>query len=135
MDKELEMTSSRPYLIRAVYDWITDNALTPYILVNAENDQAIVPQEHINNGKIVLNVSPNAVRNLDLGNDMLQFDASFQGRYMAVAAPIDAVLAIYAKENGRGMVFSDDGETPTTPPTTPEPSPSRAKKPSLRVVK
>lgn len=125
------MTSSRPYLIRAVYDWITDNSLTPYILVNAENDNAIVPQEHINNGKIVLNVSPNAVRNLDLGNELLQFDASFQGRSMAVAAPIDAVLAIYAKENGRGMVFSDDGENPTTPP---EPQ-NKSKKPSLRVVK
>lgn len=131
MEKELDMTSSRPYLIRAVYDWITDNSLTPYILVNAENDQAIVPQEHINNGKIVLNVSPNAVRNLDLGNDRLQFDASFQGRYMEVTAPIDAVLAIYAKENGRGMVFSDDGESPTTPP---EPQ-NKSKKPSLRVVK
>lgn len=132
---EQEMTSSRPYLIRAVYAWITDNDLTPYILVNAENESAIVPVEHINNGKIVLNVSPGAVRNLDFGNEQLQFNARFRGKSMAVTAPINSVLAIYAKENGRGMVFTDEGDSGNnSPPTTPTAS-KKVRKPVLRVVK
>jgi stringent starvation protein B len=133
MDKnDPGMSSSRPYLVRAVYEWITDNSLTPYILVNAGNESAIVPVEHINNGKIVLNIAPSAVRNLDMSNDGFQFDARFGGKSMTVSAPIAAVLAIYAKENGRGMVFTEEGDGGSPPPA---PTKLKTKRPNLRVVK
>lgn len=135
MDKnEAGMSSSRPYLVRAVYEWIIDNSLTPYILVNAGNESAIVPVEHINNGKIVLNIAPSAVRNLDMGHESFQFDARFGGKSMTVSAPIEAVLAIYAKENGRGMVFTEEGDG-GNPPPAPTKLKTKSKRPNLRVVK
>ena len=127
------MTSSRPYLVRAVYDWIVANNLTPYVLVDAENEASVVPVEHVNNGKIVLNISPAAVRILEIGDEQLQFETRFSGKPMTVIAPIQAVLAIYAKENGRGMVFTEEGDGGKPPP--PEPIPLKTKKPTLRVVK
>ena len=139
------MISSRPYLIRAIYEWIVDNDLTPYLLVNAEAPNVTVPEQYIQDDRIILNVSPNAVRDLDLSNDWVMFSARFGGVSMEVSVPPSAVLAVYAKENGRGMVFSDDDEvleddtdTGTEPPddNPPEPpAPSGKGRPSLRVVK
>ncbi len=128
------MTSSRPYLIRAVHEWIVDNSLTPYILVNAEFENVVVPTQFVEEGKIILNVSLQAVKNLELTNEWVMFNARFSGVSMAVSLPPTAVLAIYAKENGRGMVFSDDDLDGGSDEPTPQPVPKRGK-PSLSVVK
>ena len=123
------MTSSRPYLLRAIYDWIVDNGLTPYLLVNAEMNGVDVPLEHVNNGKIILNVAPEAVQALELGDEAVSFSARFGGKPQQIYFPVSAALAIYARENGRGMVFSDDDDTP------PEPAKTKPTQPTLRVVK
>lgn len=102
------MTSNRPYLLRALYDWICDNHLTPYVLVDATGDDLNIPHEFVEDGRIILNVSPSAVRDLDLSNDYINFKARFSGQSMNVYFPNDAVLAIYAKENGRGMIFPEE---------------------------
>lgn len=134
-----EMTSSRPYLLRAIYEWIVDNGLTPYLLVNADYPDVQVPVEHVSNGKIILNVAPEAVQSLDLGAADVSFNARFGGRPMSLFFPVAAVLAIYARENGRGMVFSDSDDNP--PPSPPEPrkgdktEKGKSTQPTLRVVK
>src|SRR5512139_3207127 len=112
------MTSSRPYLIRALYDWIIDNAMTPHLLVDAEFSGCEVPRQYVNEGRIVFNVNPAAVDGLTLGNEFVMFSARFSGTPMNVTIPVMAVLAIYARENGRGMVFNEDepGETPPPEP-------------------
>jgi len=125
------MTSSRPYLIRALYGWIVDNGLTPYLLVNAQNPSVDVPPEFVQDGKIVLNVSPTAVRALDLGNEHIVFGARFGGTPTEVSIPSDAVLAIYARENGQGMAFHAQADD--HPPTPPEPD--KRARPKLKVVK
>lgn len=111
----MSMTSSRPYLIRALYEWVVENNLSPYVLVNAKITGVKVPQEHVVNDKIIFNVSPRAVKDLHLGNDAVEFNGRFGGKPQFISVPIRAVLAIYAKENGRGMVFSDDEEDSTPP--------------------
>lgn len=127
------MTSSRPYLIRALYDWIIDNAMTPHLLVDAEYPGTEVPLQFVNEGRIVFNVNPAAVNGLTLGNDFVMFDARFGGTPMSVTIPVPAVLAIYARENGRGMMFEEEpDENPPPQPDEPAPKPTR---PSLRVVK
>ena len=104
------MTSSRPYLLRAMYDWISDNGLTPHLLVDATRPGVQVPPQSVKDGQVVLNVAMRAVANLDLGDDRIRFQARFGGVSQAVVCPIGAVLAIYARENGQGMMFSaDDG--------------------------
>jgi stringent starvation protein B len=113
------MTSSRPYLLRAFYEWIVDNNATPYIVVNADFPQVAVPREYVDNGRIVLNISPGAVRSLLLANDHVEFNARFGGVPHDIYVPMRAVTAIYAKENGRGMVFKDDDED-ETPPESPK---------------
>jgi len=129
------MTSSRPYLIRAIYDWISDNALTPYILVNAELPQTVVPRQFVEDGKIVLNISSQAVDNLNIDNDWLLFSARFSGKAMDISIPVVAIQAIYAKENGQGMVL--DREEQGAPPDGPAPSGGGkgGKKPHLQLVK
>lgn len=102
------MVSSRPYLLRAFYDWIVDNHATPYVVVNADYPGTEVPREYVENGRIVLNISPDAVRSLSLANDHVGFNARFAGIAYDIYIPMRAVTAIYAKENGRGMVFKDD---------------------------
>jgi stringent starvation protein B len=102
------MNSNRPYLLRALYDWICDNHLTPYLLVDATGDDLNIPFEFVEDNKIVLNISPSAVRDLDLSNDYISFKARFSGKSMDVYFPVEAVLAIYAKENGRGMIFPEE---------------------------
>jgi stringent starvation protein B len=128
------MTSLKPYLIRSIYQWILDNHLTPYLLVDAENSNAILPTQFIDDGKIVLNIRPEAVEALSLGNETIEFNARFSGKPMHIIAPVVAIMAIYAKENGKGMVFNpEDDETDETPP--PEKTPPPPTKPRLRVIK
>lgn len=129
------MTSSQPYLIRGIYDWVIDNGFTPHLLVNAENDEAMIPRDFVENGKIVLNINPSAVSDLQLGNEYIMFSARFNGKSMEISVPIIAVLAIYAKENGQGMMFDETtGSLPPTPPETPIPE-KKSKRPQLKVVK
>ncbi len=130
------MTSNKPYFIRALYDWIVDNDLTPYLLVNAESSDVDVPQEHVNDGKIVLNISPNACRGLLLENDRIVFSARFSGQVTQIFVNPMAVLAIYAKENGRGMEFGEKYDDMPTKPATPTSSrPVVRKRPALTLVK
>lgn len=132
------MTSSRPYFIRALYDWIVDNSLTPYLVVFARAQGVVVPQQYVNkDGQIVLNIAPRAVLGLDLGNAGVRFSARFGGIPTEIFVPCHAVLGIYAKENGQGMMFEPEPSSPP-PPTPTEPSPgssSSEKRPSLRVIK
>ncbi|HIF49955.1 MAG TPA: ClpXP protease specificity-enhancing factor [Thiotrichaceae bacterium] len=102
------MTSNRLYLLRALYDWICDNHLTPYLLVDASGDDLSIPYDFVEDNKIVLNLSPSAVRDLDLSNDYINFKARFSGKSMNVYFPVGAVLAIYANENGHGMFFQEE---------------------------
>lgn len=111
------MKPTRPYLIRAFYEWIVDNGCTPYVVVNAMHSGVEVPQEYVENGQIILNVSMEAVHELSLGNDAIDFMAKFHGITHNIHIPSSAVLAIYASENGKGMVFNDD-DTDTPPPKT-----------------
>ncbi|QTF94042.1 ClpXP protease specificity-enhancing factor [Halomonas sp. BM-2019] len=104
--------SSRPYLARALYQWLLDNDLTPYIVVDAEQPGVEVPRQFVQNGQIVLNLSPSAVRDLYMENEALGFSARFGGQPMQVMVPSAALVAIYARENGVGMVF---GHEPVMP--------------------
>jgi len=122
------MTSCRPHLLRAIYEWIVDNNMTPFILVDASIENVTVPADHVSNGKIILNISPSAVKALDISNDEICFNARFNGQPMTVSAPMSSALAIYAKENGRGMVFTEDDSPP-------EPTKNMQRQPQLRVVK
>lgn len=131
------MTSNRPYLIRAMFDWIVDNELTPYLLVNADFPGVEVPQEHVNGGRIVLNISPKASRGLHLDNDRIIFTARFSGLATQIFVNPSAVLAIYAKENGRGMEFGENYDgLPPSPPAVSSASAKKAHaKPALTLVK
>jgi stringent starvation protein B len=135
------MTSSRPYLIRALYEWIDDNGLTPHLLVNAEYPGVEVPRQHVHEGRIVLNINPSAVRDLRLGNEWIEFSARFGGIARLVRIPLAAVQAIYARENGQGMAFGDETLDETQPETDPQPEPEPptpsgpARRPVLKIVK
>lgn len=136
------MKSSRPYLIRALYQWIVDNQCTPHLLVNSEFAGVQVPEGFASEGQIVLNVSPRAVRHMHMDNEAVSFEGRFGGVPHSLHVPCGAVLAVYARENGQGMVFDleapeadegpqgpdDDGPAPGEPPT-------RSGRPSLKVVK
>ena len=104
MINALDSTSTRPYLIRALYEWCTDNGLTPYVAV-AVDDSVVVPREYVRNGEIVLNISFDATSALKLGNDAIQFKARFAGVARDIMVPINRVMAVYARENGQGMAF------------------------------
>jgi stringent starvation protein B len=107
------MTSNRPYLLRAIYDWISDNGLTPYVLVDAAQPGVRVPAHVVKNGQVVLNLAMRAVANLDLGNDRIAFEARFSGVSQSIVIPVQSVLALYAQENGQGMMFpADENDTP-----------------------
>ncbi|WP_439865759.1 ClpXP protease specificity-enhancing factor [Pseudomonas syringae] len=138
------MNSSRPYLVRALYEWIVDNDCTPHVLVNAEYPSVQVPQGFANDGQIVLNVSPSAVRHLHMDNEAVSFEGRFGGVPHTLYVPVASILGIYARENGQGMVFDlepsleDDEEIEIeieedTPPDSEPPRPSG--RPSLKVVK
>ena len=107
----MEMTSNQPYLFRAIYDWIVDNGATPYVLVDATGAHVKVPQQSIQNGQIVLNIAPQAVTNYQADESALSFSARFSGVAQQIYIPIQHILAIYAAENGQGMVFSQEFET------------------------
>ena len=104
MMNALESTSSRPYLIRALYEWCTDNGFTPYVAVLVD-DTVKVPREFVKDGEIVLNISFDATSSLQLGNDFIEFKARFGGTARDIMVPIGRVMAIYARENGQGMAF------------------------------
>ncbi len=135
------MNSSRPYLIRALYEWIEDNGLTPYILVDATGSEVDVPRKFIDNGRIILNISYDATHNLVLGDESVSFNARFSGSATDVSVPISNVLAIYARENGQGMMFGDQEDTPTDPDGSKRDKPvadvdtPALKKPRLTIVK
>ncbi len=102
------MTPTKPYFIRALYDWIVDNACTPYLLVNTADSRCVVPTQFIRDGAIVLNLAPAAVKGLELGGEFIMFSARFSGVSQEITVPVTAVRAIYAKENGRGLAFEDE---------------------------
>ncbi len=141
------MSSNRPYLLRAIYDWISDNNLTPYVLVDASVKGVRVPPQVIKNGQVVLNLAMRAVANLDLGNEWISFSARFSGVSQAIQIPVLAVLALYAQENGQGMMFPAEEGGDQPPPddvpddAPPAPSAEHGDKPKrggashLRVVK
>lgn len=137
------MNSSRPYLVRALYEWIVDNNCTPHILVNADYAGVKVPAGFAKDGQIVLNISPSAVRYLQMENAAVSFEGRFGGVPQSLYIPIQALMAIYARENGQGMVFEVDGEDEGEEDNGPQddgPSggcepPRPAGRPSLKVVK
>ena len=110
------MNSSRPYLIRALYEWIVDNDCTPHILVNADYPNVLVPPGYASDGQIVLNVAPGAIRQLHMDNEAVSFDGRFGGVAHSLYVPTQAVLAIYARENGQGMVFDLEPSSPDDDP-------------------
>lgn len=126
------MTPSRPYLIRALYEWIVDNDMTPHLLVNAELDGVQVPLQYVHEGRIVLNINPSAVQSLQLDNASIEFGARFNGVAHQLRIPPAAVMAVYARETGQGMAFGDEPGSGEPPP---EPPPPKRNKPSLKVVK
>jgi stringent starvation protein B len=143
-----ELPSTRPYLIRALYDWCSENGFTPYVAVKVDASVQ-VPREYVQGGEIVLNVSMDATSSLKLGNDFIEFKARFGGKPRDIMVPIHRVMAIYARENGQGMAFpvnDDDAPAATLSavnpteavmpsdeePTPPTPSPSR---PALKRIK
>lgn len=134
----MSMTSSRPYMIRALYEWIVDNNCTPYILVDAHVHGVEVPQQYVNkDGQIILNIAPSALKDLFIGLEAISFSARFGGVPFDLFIPCGAVLGIYARENGQGMMFEADSNTR---PPSPDPTPigggdGTQKRPSLRVVK
>ncbi|OGT19913.1 MAG: ClpXP protease specificity-enhancing factor [Gammaproteobacteria bacterium RBG_16_57_12] len=128
------MSSSRPYLIRALYEWIVDNNMTPYLLVNAEAERVVVPAQYIHDGKIILNIAPQAVQGLKLGLDQVEFSARFAGKIIDIMVPVAAALAIYARENGRGMVFNEEHSTEPTPPESGAPG-DKSGRSHLKLVK
>lgn len=124
--------STKPYLIRAIYEWCVDNGFTPHLSV-AVDQNTRVPMEFVKEGKIVLNLSASATRNLTMDNDWVQFSARFGGISRELQIPIAAVVGIFARENGEGMGFAP--ETPTDTANPPEPEPPKPIKPRLKIVK
>ena len=145
MNDKVTMTSSRPYLLRGLYEWLVDNGCTPHLLVHVDYPEVKVPAGYAQDGQIVLNVSPNAVRHLEMDNTAVSFEGRFGGVPQRLYLPIGAILAIYARENGQGMVFEleqpelfeaphEAHEEAPEPDDTPEP-PRPSGRPSLKVVK
>jgi len=131
----MSMTPSRPYIMRALYEWIVDNDCTPYILVDAGIDDVMVPEQYVKDGQIVLNISPSAVVELDISNDAVAFNGRFGGVATDIYVPVNAVIGIYARENGQGMVFEPE-ESSDPPPDDEPPEPLKPEgRPSLKIVK
>lgn len=128
------MTSNRPYLMRALYEWIGDNGLTPHLLVDAAVEGVRVPPGAAKDGRVVLNVASRAVSQFEIGNEHVRFLARFGGVSQAVHIPMAAVLAIYAQENGQGMMFPAEDAPSEPPPAAPAPD-EPPKRPHLRVIK
>jgi stringent starvation protein B len=126
--------AKRPYLLRAMHQWILDCGNAPHVIVDADHSGVDVPRSYVKDGKIVLNLSGTASQNLNLGNEWIEFDARFAGVMTHVSFPISAVLGIYSRETGEGMVFTDQDLGPE-PPTRPNPVDEGSKRPQLKVVK
>jgi len=142
-EESFRMNSHRPYLLRALVEWINDNGMTPHIMVDAGVPGVQVPSSAVQDDRVVLNIAERAVMRLHIDNEAVSFTARFSGVSFPVTVPIAAVLAVYARETGQGMALPDDipGTEPlpgddddTPPPSAPEP-PSPGKRPFLRVVK
>lgn len=135
----MSMSSQKPYLIRAIYQWLLDNGCTPYLLVNTDNEGVVVPEQYIRDARIVLNLAPDAINGLNMDNARVSFSARFSGKAMDLFIPVIAIQAIYGKENNEGMFFPEEDHTPPSPPDTTEPSTTSTKKPngkpSLKLVK
>ncbi len=138
------MKSRRPYMLRAMHEWISDSDCTPHIVVDATMKGVDVPRQYVRDGKIVLNLSWSATAQLSMGSDEISFNGRFGGASMTVRIPMDAVLAVYARETGQGMIFAEDesgpapqAPEPTPPPTDrpPEPPQRPAGRAKLKVVK
>lgn len=130
------MTPSRPYIMRALYEWIVDNGCTPYVLVDATLSDVLVPEQYVKDGQIVLNISPSAVMDLNISNDAVAFNGRFGGVATDIYVPVNAVIGIYARENGQGMVFEPEEEVEPTPPDDEPPEPAKLEgRPSLKIVK
>ena len=146
------MKPRRPYLLRGLYDWIVDSGEVPNILVDAEVDGVVVPTEHVRDGQIVLNISPQAVRNLNLGNEFIMCEGRFSGRSIELVLPIESVRAIYCRDSGQGLAFDDEDmltdesavdsiesvSAPRASQTEAKPAPGKSdstgSKPTLRLV-
>jgi len=136
----MKFSTNKPYLLRAIYEWIVDNGGTPHIVLFADNPQVLVPQQYVENGKIVLNISPTASQNLLIDNDGVSFSARFGGKPFSIFSPVGAVLALYASENNEGLSFEPEDDTPPANPKLESVSSKSKKKksgkrPSLKVVK
>ena len=130
------MVSTRPYLIRAIYEWAGDNGLTPHLMVDATQNDVSVPSEFIEDGKIILNIADSAVTNLSLGDEFISLNARFSGVAREIFVPVSAVRAVYARENGMGIVLQEDSEQAEPPPDDEPPvAPRKAKGPILKVIK
>jgi stringent starvation protein B len=135
MPQEPSPTSRRPYLLRAMHEWMTDNGQTPYLVVDAAIDGVEVPREYVRDGKIVLNASYNATAGLSIKNDWITFSARFNRANFEVRLPVISVLGIYARETGQGMIFSDDESGPHAPTPPTKPGGDEPRRPQLKVVK
>lgn len=141
---DADLPSTRPYLIRALYEWCSDNGFTPYVAVKVDASVQ-VPREYVQGGEIVLNVSMDATSSLKLGNEFIEFKARFGGQPRDIMVPIHRVMAIYARENGQGMAFPVADEADAAPPLAaasdapedpmPPASPPPGQRPSLKRVK
>lgn len=127
-------SSRRPYLVRAMHEWMTDNGQTPHLVVDATVDGVDVPASYVKEGRVILNVSWQATQGLKLGNESIEFSARFGGASYQVRVPAGAILGIYAKETGQGMLFQDEESGPP-PPSAPSPAAGGGTRPKLRVVK
>src|SRR5687768_9986862 len=137
---ETPVRSRRPYLLRAMHEWISDSNQTPHIVVDASIEGVEVPRQYVHGGKIILNVSNSATSGLSLGNDRVRFRARFGAATYDVSVPISAVLGIYARETGQGMIFSEADAPPPQPPQSPTEAAAgggevKRSKPTLKVVK
>jgi stringent starvation protein B len=131
--------STKSYLIRAIHEWCSDSGLTPYLSVRVDAHTR-VPAEHVKNGEIVLNIGADATHRLTIGNERIQFAARFGGVSRECSIPIEAVAAVFARENGQGLFFPRDGAQEAAagapaPDTTPPGSPTNGGKPRLQVIK
>jgi stringent starvation protein B len=139
-EQELQLSPTRPYMARAIYEWICDNNLTPYLLVDATVPYTTVPEQFINDGQIVLNIVPHAVHLLQIGNEAISFSARFGGVSRDIYIPIAAVIGIYARENGQGLFFDSSEyehtqtEADALKSNTEEQTEKPKKKPSLRLL-
>lgn len=145
MSETTSVTPTRPYMVRALYQWIEDNAFTPYLMVDATAENVQIPMEHVQDGRIVLNIASRATGNMRMENDYIHFSARFGGVSQEIWVPLPAVMGIYAKENSQGMFFDpseyenykpeDESESPTKNSSIAAPKPKRDNKAGLKVLK